>query len=98
MDVLFSPEAVRDMSSVERWLSQPGAGQVATAKLDHIRQAIQDLSEFAQVWPRLNGAENRESRKRVVAGHVIVYRIVEKPAGRRFVLVDAVFAPGRFQG
>ncbi|MDX2142324.1 MAG: type II toxin-antitoxin system RelE/ParE family toxin [Rhodospirillaceae bacterium] len=98
MDVVFSPEAIRDLSSIEDWLRQPGAGKAAAARLAHIRQAIRDLSQFAEVWPRVGGAENRDSRKRVAAGHVIIYRIIEKPAGLRFVVVDAVFAPGRLHG
>jgi plasmid stabilization system protein ParE len=99
MNVLFSPASLQDLSSIEEWLSQPGSGKAALSKRAAITQAIKELKQTAKVWPLLEGAEDKLTRKRVVVGHVIVYRIVDSGAKTdNFVIIDAVFAPGRFRG
>jgi len=58
------------------WLSQPGAGRNATARLDALSRAMHDVAREPHRWPphaSLPGVRQRSVR----GGYLIVYRVLE---------------------
>jgi plasmid stabilization system protein ParE len=100
MKIVISTAALGDLVAVREWLFQPGSGPHAHRKQMAISQAIARLGEEATLWPLHLAAFDPRTRKRSVAGHVILYRILSTTQVEpvEYVFVDAVFGPGRFQG
>jgi plasmid stabilization system protein ParE len=80
---------------VRSYLTQPGAGPAAKARIEAITAAIRDLGEFPLVWPK---GEVPGTRERVVAEHIIVFE-VDNDIGAGSVVGDItvlrVLGPGQ---
>ena len=86
-----SGPAARDLARVRSYLTQPGAGPAAKARIEAITAAIRDLGEFPLAWPK---GEAPGTRERVVAEHIIVFE-VDNDIGAGDVTVLRVFGPGQ---
>ena len=76
----FAREAIADLGRTFIWLSQPGAGRNATARLEALSRAMHDVAREPYRCPphaSLSGVRQRSVR----GGYLIVYRVVES-AGR----------------
>jgi plasmid stabilization system protein ParE len=88
----FTDEALADLSAVETWLTQPGAGQRARQRLERIIAALEGLREH----PCRHQQTGTGRREFTVEGYRVRYR-VKPDTGRNAtagnVLVLRVFGP-----
>lgn len=86
--VLFSDAASRDFEHIKAWLTQPGAGKSAAAKLLNLLETIAELPETAMRHPI---DPDRPSHRYVAQhGYWIRFRI-----RRDFIFVSRLFGPGQ---
>jgi plasmid stabilization system protein ParE len=92
----YTDEAIEDLKSIRRWLSQPGSGQRARRRLRRIRAAINRLREHPCLYP-----VNHRSLVRELpcdGGYRVMYEVYpdtgrDETAGD--VVVLRVFGPGQ---
>jgi len=93
--VVLSPAAAEDLARVKEWYSQPGAGERARAKVQHILAAIRGLRERPTSFAR---GRVPGTRSLLVEEHRIVYR-VENDTGDNETAGDVeivrIWIPGR---
>lgn len=87
-DVWLSDVAVDDLQRIREWLTQPGAGATAAAKLADLLESLAELSDTASRYPI---DPDRPSHRYVALhGYWIRFRI-----GEDFIFVSRVFGPGQ---
>jgi plasmid stabilization system protein ParE len=92
----YTDRAIADLKAAKRWLTQPGSGPAAWAKLDAILTAIEGLRDYPCRWPpgRYLGV-----RERVCAGGWReLYEVIPDTGSNETagdVLVLRVYAPGQ---
>ncbi len=94
--LIYAPRARDDINDARRWLTQPGSGPAAWAKLDAILSAIEDLRDHPCRWPpgRHSGV-----RERLCAGGWRALYEVDPDTGRDDTAGDVrvlrVYGPGQ---
>ena len=87
--------AAADLDAVQAWLTQPGAGARARRKLEHIRDAILDLTLHPCHW---RFGRHAGVRERPVEGYLIMYTVVPDTSDNRTAgNVDVIRIFGPFQ-
>ncbi len=92
----YTYKALADLEAAEGWLTQPGSGPAAWAKLDAILSAIEGLRDHPCRWPlgRHSGV-----RERLCAGGWRAFYEVDPDTGRDDTAGDVrvlrVYAPGQ---
>lgn len=94
--VTIAPRARLDLTQITRWLTQPGAGPVATGRLRRIRDAIDGLADHPCRFPSIQYRGIRELP--CGGGYRAFYRVRpdtgrDETAGE--VIVLRVFGPGQ---
>jgi len=92
----FTDRALADLEAATAWLTQPGAGPAAWAKLDAILSAIETLRDHPCRWARGRHAGVRE---RPCAGGWRAFFEVDPDTGRDDTAGDVrilrVYGPGQ---
>jgi plasmid stabilization system protein ParE len=92
----YTYKALADLEAAEGWLTQPGSGPAAWAKLDAILSAIEGLRDHPCRWPlgRHSGV-----RERLCAGGWRAFYEVDPDTGRDDTAGDVrvlrVYPPGQ---
>lgn len=73
-EIIVSDEALEDLSSIEQWLTQPGAAKRASRRF----QAVQHPTDRF----------NPKNRQLVVQGYVVSYRFIRSAAGSTFAVIE----------
>ncbi len=71
--LILAPRALADLDAAEAWLTQPGSGPVAWARLDAILAAIEDLRDHPCRWPL--GAHAGVRERPCTGGWRALYRV-----------------------
>jgi len=94
--LIFAPRARDDINDASRWLTQPGSGPAAWAKLDAILSAIEGLRDHPCRWP---AGRHQGVRERLCAGGYRVFYRVGPDTGRDETAGDVrmlrVYGPGQ---
>ena len=93
--VAFTHRARADVSDIEDWLLQPGAGPTAIRRLERLRAAISGLADLPCAWPRSPGTS---ARQLVCQDYRVVYRLSPDTGDNQTagdVLILRVFGPGQ---
>ncbi len=92
----YTDKALADLEAANAWLTQPGSGPAAWAKLDAIVSAIEDLRDHPCRWPLSRYAGVRE---RPCAGGWRAFYEVDPDTGRDDTSGDVrvlrVYGPGQ---
>jgi plasmid stabilization system protein ParE len=86
--------ASEDLANAKRWLMQPGSGEAAKAKLQHIRTAIRQLGRAPCRWAE---GDHPGVREIPVEGYTILYEVgpdTGDNATAGDVTILRVFGPG----
>lgn len=96
--LLLTAPAAADLGRTLLWLSQPGAGRHATARLAALTRALHELPEAPLRWPMHRKADGLR-RRSIRGGMAIFYRVLhdrpESAAGEVAVEVLAIVGPGQ---
>ncbi len=94
--LIYAPRARDDINDARRWLTQPGSGPAAWARLDAILSAIEDLRDHPYRWPR---GRHSGVRERLCAGGWRALYEVDPDTGRDDTAGDVrvlrVYGPGQ---
>jgi len=87
--LIYSTAAVQDLSDAIEWLTQPGAGSRAYARLTALIDEIERLPENPKLYR--TDLDNPASRLAIIQGYAVRFR-----AGvGGTIFVERIFAPGR---
>lgn len=92
-EVVVSDEAISDLETIERWLTQPGAGPPARRRFQAVVRAIDDLPTTAGRHP--TDRFNQRNRQLVVRGYTISYQFIQSAAGNAYAVIERVYFPGQ---
>lgn len=88
--IRFSDAALDDLEGVRARFTQPGAGQRAAKRLAHVLDAIDDLPDHIDQWPK---DKDPVYRKRIVEGCHVRYR-EDREDLETTVFIARIFPPG----
>ncbi len=99
--LLLTAPATADLGRAFLWLTQPGAGSGAAARLSALTSALHDLPNTPYRWPLHRGSVVLR-RRSVRDGYVVLYRVLEDhpevSPGELVIDVLSVVGPGEGRG